>query len=317
MKIVVLNGQKVNFDGTVDYGVLGAPGDEVEVHDTCTAADYAAFSAGAEVIISKELPMSYADILGLPASVKLICEAGTGYNNIDLKACRERGIGVCNVPAYSSERVAHTAMMLLLNLSSEMQKQIAMLAKGDRRNFTDHLLVRHTEVNGKTLGVVGAGHVGMKVVQIGLALDMKVLVASRSPKPMPEGAKQVSLEELLKEADYISLNCPLTPETKHLINKETIAKMKDGAAIINTGRGALIDEEALIEALRSGKISGAGLDVQETEPPAEDSPLYSLPNVILTPHMGWKGLETRARLVSILKDGIDGYRRGERVNRVD
>lgn len=317
MKIVVLNGAKVNFDGIIDYGVLAQPGDELVVHDTCENHGYGEISEGAEVIISKELPVSREDILGLSDSVKLICEAGTGYNNIDLDACRERGIGVCNVPAYSSERVAHTAVMLMLMLASTMQTQISMLAKGDHTNFDKYLSVPHVELNGKTLGVVGAGNIGRQTIAVGRALGMNVLVYNRTKKEDSEGVRFTTLEDVFRNADFLSLHCPLNDATKHLVNEETLAMMKPGAFLINTARGGLVDEKALIEALRTKRIAGAGLDVQEVEPLCADSPLFALDNVIVTPHMGWKGLETRQRLVSILKDGIDGYRRGERVNRVD
>ena len=317
MKIVVLNGAKVNFDGIIDYSVLAEEGDELFVCDMCEDHGYTEISEGAEVIISKELPMNRADIMALPDTVKLICEAGTGYNNIDLDACRERGIGVCNVPAYSSERVAHTAVMLMLMLASSMQRQISMLAKGDHTNFDKCLSVPHVELNGKTLGVVGAGNIGRQTIAVGRALGMNVLVYNRTKREDSEGVRFVSLEEVLRNSDFISLHCPLTDATRHMVNKETLSMMKPGAFLINTARGALIKEDDLIDALRSGTIAGAGLDVQEVEPLSADSPLFTFDNVIVTPHMGWKGLETRQRLVSILKDGIDGYRRGERINRVD
>ena len=317
MKIVVLNGAKVNFDGIIDYSVLAEEGDELFVCDICEDHGYTEISDGAEVIISKELPMNRADIMALPDTVKLICEAGTGYNNIDLDACRERGIGVCNVPAYSSERVAHTAVMLMLMLASSMQRQISMLAKGDHTNFDKCLSVPHVELNGKTLGVVGAGNIGRQTIAVGRALGMNVLVYNRTKREDSEGVRFVSLEEVLRNSDFISLHCPLTDATRHMVNKETLSMMKPGAFLINTARGALIKEDDLIDALRSGTIAGAGLDVQEVEPLSADSPLFTFDNVIVTPHMGWKGLETRQRLVSILKDGIDGYRRGERINRVD
>ena len=317
MKIVVLNGAKVNFDGIIDYSVLKEEGDELIVCESCVDHEYNEISEGAEVIISKELPMSYEDIMGLPASVKLICEAGTGYNNINLDACRKRGIAVCNVPAYSSERVSHTAVMMMLMLASTMQTQIAMLVKGDHTNFDKHLSVPHVELNGKTLGVVGGGNIGMNTAEIGRALKMNVLIYTPHPKEDARGIKYVGLEELLKSSDFVSLHCPLKDETRHMINKETLALMKSNAFIINTARGALIDEPALIEALKNRTIAGAGLDVQEIEPLSADSPLFAMDNVILTPHMGWKGLETRERLVGILKEGIDGYRRGEKINRVD
>ena len=317
MKIAVLNGAKVNFDGIIDYSVLAEEGDELFVCDMCEDHGYTEISEGAEVIISKELPMNRADIMALPDTVKLICEAGTGYNNIDLDACRERGIGVCNVPAYSSERVAHTAVMLMLMLASSMQRQISMLAKGDHTNFDKCLSVPHVELNGKTLGVVGAGNIGRQTIAVGRALGMNVLVYNRTKREDSEGVRFVSLEEVLRNSDFISLHCPLTDATRHMVNKETLSMMKPGAFLINTARGALIKEDDLIDALRSGTIAGAGLDVQEVEPLSADSPLFTFDNVIVTPHMGWKGLETRQRLVSILKDGIDGYRRGERINRVD
>ena len=269
---------------------------------------------GARVVVTKELPVG-ADLLSqFPDTVKLIVEAGTGYNNIDLNAAKERGITVCNIPAYSTERVAHTVIMMILNFASTMQKQIGMLAKGDRSNFTKHLQVSHTEVNGKTLGVVGAGHIGMEVIKVAKALGMNILVHTRTPKADGDGIRYVSLDELLENSDYITLHCPLNDQTKHMINKETIGKMKSSAVIVNTGRGPLINEADLCEALAAKRIAGAGLDVQEVEPPAEDSPLYTLDNVIITPHMGWKGLETRQRLVGIIRDNVQAFFKGEPIN---
>jgi len=314
MKVVVLNGYKVNYDGNIDYNVLS---DEVVVYNDSKPEEILPRCEGAEVIVTKELVLTPEQVAALPASVKLICEAGTGYNNIPLPVCREKGIMVCNIPAYSSERVAHTAVMLMMMLASRMQVQMAMLAKGDRSNFTDHLMVSHTELNGKTLGVIGAGHIGGTVIKIARALDMKVLVYTRTPKEDAEGVHYASLDEVLAGADYLTLHCPLNDKTRHLINEETIAKMKPTSCIINTGRGALIDEPALIKALKDGRLAGAGLDVQETEPPVADNPLYTMPEVIITPHMGWKGYETRQRLLEILKADIDGYRTGNIVNRVD
>ena len=309
MKIVVLNGAKVNYDGLAGYDSLG---EEVVCYDASTPEQYAERAEGAEVLVSKELPMNADSIRALPDCV--ICEAGTGYDNIDLAACKEKGIKVANVPAYSTDRVAQTAVMMLLNLSSEMGKQIRALEKGDRSNFTKYLGVSHTEVNGKTLGVVGAGNIGGKVIEIAKALGMNILVYTRTPRDFGPGTKNVSLEELLKESDYVTLHCPLTPATKHIINEESLKLMKPTACLINASRGALVDEPALIRALQEGRLAGAGLDVQETEPPVADNPLYDMPNVILTPHMGWKGLETRRRLVQVLADNIAAYAKGEKLN---
>ena len=310
-KCVVLNAKKMNFDGKLDFSVLSS---DVTVYDDTTEQQLSERIQGANIIVTKEMPVSAEMIQKFPESVKLICEAGTGYNNIDLEATRKKGITVCNIPSYSTERVAHTAIMMILNLSSAMQVQMKMLACGNHDNFTRNLQVPHVEVNGKTLGIIGAGHIGRKVIQIAQALDMNILVYTRTPREDEKGIRYVSLEELLKNSDYVSMHCPLTESTKHMINKESLSLMKPSAFIINTSRGALIDEAALIEALENGTIAGAGLDVQETEPPEETNPLYTMDQILLTPHMGWKGLETRQRLVSILADNIKQFMEGNPIN---
>lgn len=310
-RVVVVNANKMNYDKALDFSVLSS---DVQVYDNSTNTELIERIQGARVVVTKELPVG-ADLLSqFPDTVKLIVEAGTGYNNIDLNAAKERGITVCNIPAYSTERVAHTVIMMILNFASTMQKQIGMLAKGDRSNFTKYLQVSHTEVNGKTLGVVGAGHIGMEVIKVAKALGMNILVHTRTPKADGDGIRYVSLDELLENSDYITLHCPLNDQTKYMINKETIDKMKPSAVIVNTGRGPLINEADLCEALAAKRIAGAGLDVQEVEPPAEDSPLYTLDNVIITPHMGWKGLETRQRLVGIIRDNVQAFFKGEPIN---
>ena len=310
-RVVVVNASKMNYDHALDFSVLSS---DVQVYDDSTNEELIERIQGARVVVTKELPVG-ADLLSqFPDTVKLIVEAGTGYNNIDLNVAKERGITVCNIPAYSTERVAHTVIMMILNFASTMQKQIGMLAKGDRSNFTKYLQVSHTEVNGKTLGVVGAGHIGMEVIKVAKALGMNILVHTRTPKADGDGIRYVSLDELLEHSDYITLHCPLNDQTKYMINKDAISKMKPSAVIVNTGRGPLINEADLCEALAAKRIAGAGLDVQEVEPPAEDSPLYTLDNVIITPHMGWKGLETRQRLVGIIRDNVQAFFKGEPIN---
>ena len=310
-KVVVLNAAKMNYDGLLDFSVLSP---ETVVYEDSSPEQIIERIQGACAVVTKELPVPADMIEQFPDSVRLICEAGTGYNNIAIDAARQKGIMVCNVPAYSSHRVAHTAIMMMLNLSSTMQTQIKMLGRGDRSNFTDHLQVPHVELNGKTLGVVGYGNIGRQVIRVAQALDMKVLCYTRTARPDEENLSFVTLETLLKESDYISLHCPLNDKTRHLINEETISLMKPSAFLINTSRGALIDEPALIRALTEKRIAGAGLDVQETEPPAQDNPLYTLENVVLTPHMGWKGLETRQRLVGVVAADIQGFLNGNPVN---
>ncbi len=310
-KVVVVNAGKMDFDGQLDFSILS---DDVQVYQNSTNEEFIERIQGATAVVTKEYPVPAELMAQFPDTVKLIVEAGTGYNNIDLDAARSHGITVCNIPAYSTERVAHTVIMMLLNLASTMQQQIAMLARGDRSNFTKHLQVPHTEVNGKTLGIIGAGHIGLEVIKVARALGMNILIHTRTPKEDSEGIRYVSFETLMSESDYISLHCPLNDKTKYMIDKKAISLMKPTAFIINTGRGALINEADLIEALQNKAIGGAGLDVQEVEPPAEDSPLYTLENVIITPHMGWKGFETRQRLVGIISDDIHGFFAGKPVN---
>ncbi len=310
-KVVVLNAAKMDFDGRLDFSVLS---DEVKVYADSREDEILDRVQDADAIVTKELVLSPELVASFPERLKLICEAGTGYNNIPLEAARAKGITVCNIPAYSTQRVAHTAVMLMLNLASSMQKQIRMLAAGDRRNFSEHLLVPHVELNGKTLGVIGAGNIGRCVIKIARALEMNVLVYTRTPRADGDGVKYTTLENVLRESDFVSLHCPLTDKTRHIIDPKALEMMKPTAFLINTSRGALVDEPALIAALKAGRIAGAGLDVQETEPPASDNPLYDMDNVILTPHMGWKGMETRARLVSIISDDIHGFFAGRPIN---
>ena len=310
-RVVVVNASKMNYDHALDFSILS---NDVQVYDNSTNTELIERIQGARVVVTKEISVTAELLSQFPDTVKLIVEAGTGYNNINLDAAKKKGITVCNIPAYSTERVAHTVIMMILNFASTMQQQIGMLAKGNRSNFTKYLQVSHTEVNGKTLGVVGAGHIGMEVIKVAKALGMNILVHTRTPKADGDGIRYVSLDELLENSDYITLHCPLNDQTKHLINKETIGKMKPNAVIVNTGRGPLINEADLCKALVAKRIAGAGLDVQEVEPPAEDSPLYTLDNVIITPHMGWKGLETRQRLVGIIRDNIQAFLKGEPIN---
>ena len=191
-RVVVVNAGKMNYDHALDFSILS---NDVQVYEDSTNAELIERIQGARVVVTKELPVS-ADLLSqFPDTVELIVEAGTGYNNIDFDAAKKKGITVCNIPAYSTERVAHTVIMMILNFASTMQQQIGMLAKGNRSNFTKYLQVSHTEVNGKTLGVVGAGHIGMEVIKVAKALGMNILVHTRTPKADGDGIRYVSLDE--------------------------------------------------------------------------------------------------------------------------
>ena len=193
-----------------------------------------------------------------------------------------------------------------------MLQYMMILACGNHDNFTRNLQVPHVEVNGKTLGVIGAGHIGRKVIQIAQALDMNILVYTRTPREDEKGIHYVSLEELLKNSDYISMHCPLTESTKHMINKESLSLMKPSAFIINTSRGALIDETALIEALENGTIAGAGLDVLTKEPLDPENPLLSMDNVLTAPHIGGATKEASSRSSLVCAEGIDDFLSGRR-----
>lgn len=312
-KTVVLNADLVNYDKNIDYKQIAS---EVMIYDETPEDKILERVQGYNIVVTKEMKVSGDIIRAFPDSVKMICEAGTGYNNLDLDAIKEKGITLCNIPAYSSERVAHTVIMLMLNLASSMQKQIRMLCENNHDNFTKHLMVDHIEVNGKTLGIIGYGNIGKEVIKVAKALGMKILVSTRTPREDVDGIHFTSMEEVLKNSDFVSLHCPLNENTKHIMNQESIAMMKPSAFIINTARGALIDEQALIDAINKGVIAGAGLDVQEVEPLREDSPLYTMDNVIITPHIGWRGLETRQRLVSMIADNIKAFSEGNPINKI-
>lgn len=270
------------------------------------------------IVITKELPIGRDLITQFPSSVKLICEAGTGYNNIDIVAAREKNITVCNIPGYSTEAVAQLAITFILNLISSLVPQQIMLKQNNFDNFTKHLQLPHFEIQNKTLGVIGAGTIGQKVMKTARILGMNVLVYSRTPKQWNDcNIKNTSLKELLKQSDFVSIHCPLTTDTKYLIDKEKLEMMKPSAFIINTSRGPIIKETDLIEALQKKVIAGAGLDVQDPEPPKLDNPLFSMPNVILTPHIGWKCFESRQRLIDILAENIASFIQGKPINVVN
>lgn len=314
---VFLNSAKLDFDNKLDFSQL-AKLTTITKYDTSNDADILEKVKNQDIIITKELPLGRDLISQFPPSVKLICEAGTGYNNIDIAAAKEKNITVCNVPGYSSEAVAQLVITFMLNLSSSLTLQQVMINKGNFDNFTKFLQVPHFELHNKVLGVIGAGAIGQSVMKIALALGMNILVYSRTPKSFNNpNIKFVSLEELLKESDFVTLHCPLTDNTKHLIDKDKLNLMKSSAFIINTSRGAIIKELDLIGALKNKKIAGAALDVQDPEPPELDNPLFTMDNVILTPHIGWKCIESRQRLINLLADNVEAFIQGKPINAVN
>ncbi len=312
--IVFLNASRINFDGQLDFSSLDNLG-KVTKYEDSSNDEILERVIEQNIVITKELTISKELIEKFPSSVKLICEAGTGYNNIDIIAAREKGISVCNVPGYSSEAVAQLVITFILNLSSSLAQQQRMIENKNYSNFTKYLQVPHIEIQNKTLGVIGAGSIGIQVMNVAKALGMKILVYSRSYKDLGDSnIKFVSLEELLKESDFVTIHCPLTTETRYLIDKSRLDFMKPSSFIINTSRGAIIKETDLIEALKNKKIAGAALDVQDPEPPELNNPLFNMENVILTPHIGWKCLRSRQRLINLLANNIEAFIKKEPVN---
>lgn len=314
---VFLNSGKLNFDDKLNFSSLT---------ELTTFTKYSESSNeeilervnGQDIIITKEMPVGRDVISQFPASVKLICEAGTGYNNIDIVAAREKGIAVCNVPTYSTEAVAQMAITFILNLSSSLVQQQIMIQKKNFDNFTKYLQVPHFELQGKILGVIGGGAIGRHVAKLALALGMNILIYDLFPKPYGDPRVEfVSLEDLLKQSDFITLHCPLTANTKHLINKDSLKLVKPSAFIINTSRGPLIKENDLIEALQHKNIAGAALDVHDPEPPAATNPLFTMENVIMTPHIGWRRIESRQRLIELTADNIKAHIAGKEINVVN
>lgn len=314
---VFLNSSKVDFDGKLNFNALKKEAN-ITLYEKTEKEDILTRVEGQNIVITKEIPMGRELIERLPSSVELICEAGTGYNNIDIKAAREKNITVCNIPSYSSDAVSQLVLAFILSLSSSLTVQQTMIREKKLDNFSSHLQVNHFEVSGKTLGVIGAGKIALEVIKRARAFNMNVLIYSRTVKDLKdENIQFVSLGKLLTDSDFVTIHCPLTEETRYLIRKEKLALMKPSAYLINTARGAIIKEADLVEALRAGVIAGAALDVLEQEPATVDNPLLSLPNCILTPHIGWQCLETRQRLLQMLADNIHGFLTGNVQNCVN
>jgi len=251
-------------------------------------------------------------------NLKLITLFATGYNNIDVAYAREKGIDVCNAGVYSTNAVAQQVFAFILNNASKVAEYDRDIKDGAWiRSRLFSVFSRPTsELADKTLGIFGYGAIGKKVAKLGNAFDMNVIVCTRTPQ-IDESVRFVSFDELLSCSDYLSVNCPLTPQTKELFDKAAFAKMKDGAYFINTARGGVINEDALVEALTCGKLSGAAVDVLTYEPMREDCVLKNAPNITITPHVAWAPLETRKRVVSIVIENIKRFVEGDPQNLVN
>lgn len=314
MKIVVLDGFAVN-PGDLDWGIL-EPWGSVTVYDrTDSDAESISRIGDAEIVLVNKTPLPAAVIEACP-SIRMIGMLATGYNIVDVDCARRHGIPVCNVPSYSTYAVAQFAIALLMEVCHHVGRHNGLVHEGAWTSCQDFCLwtTPQIELYGKTLGIIGYGKIGQQTAKIAEALGMKVIAYSRSCKAP---GNYVDLDTLLQQSDVISLHCPLFPETEKIIRRDTIAKMKDGVILINTARGALMEDQDVCDALTSGKIRGVAVDVTAVEPIRKDNPLLTAPNCLITPHMAWTPLETRRRLLEIVRDNVRGFAEGAPQNVVN
>lgn len=314
MKIVILDGHALN-PGDLSWDALKKFGTVSYYDRTPTEAEAIQRIGDAEIVLTNKVPITDSLLAACP-NIRLICVLATGYNVVDCKATRARNIPVCNVPSYSTEAVAQFTFALLLELCNQVGLHNQSVHAGEWTSCPDFCYWKMPlmELSGKTIGIIGYGRIGKAVGKIASAMGMKVLTHSRTQR---HGETHVSLDELLANSDVVTLHCPLFPETQGIINTETIAKMKDGAILINTSRGPLIDEKAVADALSCGKLRGAAVDVVSREPIPGDSPLLTAPNCIITPHIAWAPLETRQRLLDCVIDNIQCFLDGHPQNVVN
>ena len=320
MKIVVLDGYTEN-PGDISWGPLEALG-EVTVYDRTAyeESDLIAERIGdAEVAVINKTPISRATIERCP-SLKAVAVLATGYNVVDCEAAKEKGIVVMNVPVYGTDNVSQYAVSLMLEMCSHIGMHSDSVHAGEWAENVDwcYWKAPMVEVSGKTAGVIGLGRIGYNTARILQAMNMKVLAYDAYQNDRGrEVAEYVELDELLAKADFIFLHCPLFPATQGIINKETIAKLKDGVYLINNSRGPLVVEQDLFDALESGKIAGAAVDVVSTEPIKADNVLLKAKNCIITPHISWATKEARERIMQTTADNIRAYAQGNPANVVN
>lgn len=316
MKIVILDAYAAN-PGDLSWDEFAALG-ELTVYDRTAPEDVAARIGDAEVVFINKVRLTD-EIFAACPNLKLVSILATGYNIVDLAAAKRRGITVCNVPGYSTRAVVQMTFALLLEICQQVGLHSGAVHTGQWQScpdfcFWDRPLI---ELDGKTMGIVGYGAIGSAVGTVAQALGMKLLVTARHEKPVPEGARFVSLPELLAQSDVVSLHCPQTAENARMIDAGALAQMKDGAILLNTARGGLLDEQAVADALRSGKLLAAGMDVVSAEPIRADNPLLTAPNCFLTPHIAWAPLETRRRLQTISAENLRAFLAGKPQNVVN
>ncbi len=316
-KAVVLDGYTTN-QGDISWEPLYRVC-RAEIYDRTAPKDILKRVKGADIIITNKAVLTSGIIEELDDNCKYVGLLSTGANAVDIDALRLREIALTNVPGYSTEDVAQLTFAFILELCQHTSLHDRAVKDGEWVDSDDFsfTVAPIKELAGATLGILGYGAIGSRVCEIARAFNMKVLVHSRSEKILPEGARFVTKNELLKKSDIITLHLPLTEETKNLIDENAISMMKPGAILINTARGPLLDEQAVADALNSGKLGGAGVDVLSTEPPAEDNPLLSAKNCIVTPHIAWAAQAARVRLIEAVAKNISAFEAGRRLNRLD
>lgn len=316
MKIVVLDGYAAN-PSDISWERMQALGNLV-VYDRTTPQEVIERCKDAEAVLTNKVVISADTMAHLP-KLRYIGVLATGYNVVDVKAAAQRGVVVTNIPAYSTESVAQMTFAHILNIASRVGHYADLNREGRWSRNADFCYwdTPLMELSGKTLGVVGLGNIGMRVAMLALAFGMDVFaVTSKLRTDLPAGIQKTTLEGLLAVSDVLTLHCPLTGQTRHLINAETLALMKPSAVIINTGRGPLVDEQAVADALTDGRLLAYGADVMEQEPPRADHPLLGCPNAFLTPHIAWATFEARQRLMDIAVDNLQSFMAGSPKNRV-
>lgn len=314
MKIVILDGYSVN-PGDLSWKELEACG-ELTVYDRTNTEDILKRTKNADAILTNKVVISSEIIDKLP-NLKYIGVLATGYNVVDIETAKKRGITVTNVPAYSTNSVVQMTFAHILNLTNRVAHYAHENRKGKWSASPDFCYwdTNLGEIAGKTLGVVGLGNIGYKVACIARDFGMDVFACtSKNSADLPDGIQKVTFNGLLGISDILTLHCPLTPQTKEMINKDTLSQMKRGALLINTGRGALVNDKDVAQALCEGQLGGYGADVMTQEPPKPDNPLLSAPNAYLTPHIAWATLEARKRLVSIASANVAAFVQGSPKN---
>lgn len=318
MKIVILDGRGLN-PGDLDYSCFDQFGSVTIYERTDSEEEAIARIGDHEIVMVNKVPITERLLSACP-NIRLICVQATGYNIVDTEACARRGIPVTNVPSYGTAAVAQFTLALMLEMCHRIGLHNHSVHNGDwcKSETFCYWLTPQMELAGKTLGLIGFGRIGQAVARLAKAFGMEVLAYNRSQSE--EGrrlAEYVDLDTLLARSDFVSLHCPQTAQTTKLINAETIAKMKDGAMLVNTARGGLVDEEALVEALNSGKLRYAAVDVVSQEPMQADNPLLSTRKCIITPHIAWAPVESRQRLLDTVVENVRSFLNGTPQNVVN